>query len=66
MAWSGVYYNEEGKESDITGWEVILPDGGIIPQLKGAETYKYLGTQLRPGRARGNSIKDMRKQIAQK
>eukprot|EP00965_Chrysotila_dentata_P092666 3058898-Pleurochrysis_carterae.AAC.1 len=25
-AWSGVYYNEEGHESDITGWEVILPD----------------------------------------
>eukprot|EP00965_Chrysotila_dentata_P227017 6195752-Pleurochrysis_carterae.AAC.1 len=23
--------------------------------------YKYLGTQLRPGRARGNSIRDMRK-----
>eukprot|EP00965_Chrysotila_dentata_P253643 6211350-Pleurochrysis_carterae.AAC.1 len=38
-AWSGVYYNEEGRESDITGWEVVLPDGEIIPQLKGAETY---------------------------
>eukprot|EP00965_Chrysotila_dentata_P236730 6201498-Pleurochrysis_carterae.AAC.1 len=25
-AWSGVYYNEEGQKSDITGWEVILPD----------------------------------------
>eukprot|EP00965_Chrysotila_dentata_P023498 778866-Pleurochrysis_carterae.AAC.1 len=52
-AWSGVYYNEEGQESDITGWEITLPDGTKIPQLKGTETYKYLGTQLRPGRAKG-------------
>eukprot|EP00965_Chrysotila_dentata_P187562 6172222-Pleurochrysis_carterae.AAC.2 len=65
-AWSGVYYSEDGRESDLTGWEVVLPDGGIIPQLKGVETYKYLGTQLRPGRAKGSSIKDMRKQIAGK
>eukprot|EP00965_Chrysotila_dentata_P258881 6213373-Pleurochrysis_carterae.AAC.1 len=65
-AWSGVYYNEDGHESDITGWEVILPDGTKIPQLTETETYKYLGTQLRPGRARGNSIKQMRKTIADK
>eukprot|EP00965_Chrysotila_dentata_P079209 2612057-Pleurochrysis_carterae.AAC.1 len=51
-AWSGVYYNEEGHECDITGWEVMLPDGTRIPQLTGAEAYKYLGTQLRPGRAK--------------
>eukprot|EP00965_Chrysotila_dentata_P132553 4382950-Pleurochrysis_carterae.AAC.1 len=65
-AWSGVYYNEDGHECDITGWEVKLPDGTTIPQLKGTETYKYLGTQLRPGRAKGNSIKQMRKTIADK
>eukprot|EP00965_Chrysotila_dentata_P150527 4972917-Pleurochrysis_carterae.AAC.1 len=65
-AWSGVYYNEEGHEADITGWEVVLPDGTKIPQLTGTETYKYLGTQLRPGRARGSSIKQMRKTIAEK
>eukprot|EP00965_Chrysotila_dentata_P045434 1509266-Pleurochrysis_carterae.AAC.1 len=66
-AWSGVYYNEvEGRESDITGWEVILPDGNKIPQLRGTETYRYLGTQLRPGRAKGGSIKDMRTMIAGK
>eukprot|EP00965_Chrysotila_dentata_P097856 3235405-Pleurochrysis_carterae.AAC.1 len=59
-AWSGVYYNEDGQENDITGWEVTLPDGTKIPQLTGAETYKYLGTQLRPGRAKGISIKQMR------
>eukprot|EP00965_Chrysotila_dentata_P227036 6195761-Pleurochrysis_carterae.AAC.1 len=40
-AWSGVYYNEEGKESDIRGWEVVLPDEDKIPQLTGAETYKF-------------------------
>eukprot|EP00965_Chrysotila_dentata_P235286 6200657-Pleurochrysis_carterae.AAC.3 len=65
-ACSGVYYNEEGKESDILGWEVILPDGEKIPQLKGAETYRYLGTHLKPGRARGGSIWDTRKIIAEK
>eukprot|EP00965_Chrysotila_dentata_P045350 1506534-Pleurochrysis_carterae.AAC.1 len=65
-AWSGVYYNEDGQESDITGWEVILPDGTKIPQLTGTEIYKYLGTQLRPGRAKGNSIKHMRRTIADK
>eukprot|EP00965_Chrysotila_dentata_P149147 4925846-Pleurochrysis_carterae.AAC.1 len=67
-AWSGVSYNEEGQESDITGWEVILPDGTKIPQFMGpTETYKYLGTQLRPGRAKGSSsIKQMRKSIAEK
>eukprot|EP00965_Chrysotila_dentata_P051818 1720295-Pleurochrysis_carterae.AAC.1 len=65
-AWSGTYYNEEGKESDITGWDVVLPDGEKIPQLKGAETCKYLGTHLRPGRARGSSIRDMREIVAGK
>eukprot|EP00965_Chrysotila_dentata_P110886 3664719-Pleurochrysis_carterae.AAC.1 len=65
-AWSGVYYDEEGRANDIAGWEVVLPDGDIIPQLKGTEIYKYLGTQLRPGRARGNSIRDMRKMAAGK
>eukprot|EP00965_Chrysotila_dentata_P002472 80075-Pleurochrysis_carterae.AAC.1 len=65
-AWSGIYYNEEGKESDITGWEVILPDGEKNPQLMGTETYKYPGTHLRTGRARGSSIRDMRKIVAGK
>eukprot|EP00965_Chrysotila_dentata_P053669 1780488-Pleurochrysis_carterae.AAC.3 len=65
-AWSGVYYNEEGKESDKTGWEVVLSDGDKIPQLMGAETYKYFGTHLRPGRARGGSIREMRKTVAGK
>eukprot|EP00965_Chrysotila_dentata_P108819 3595017-Pleurochrysis_carterae.AAC.1 len=65
-AWSGVYYNEDGHESDITGWEVTLPDGIKIPQLRRTDIYKYLGTQLRPGRAKGSSIKQMRKIIAEK
>eukprot|EP00965_Chrysotila_dentata_P170107 5614640-Pleurochrysis_carterae.AAC.1 len=65
-AWSGVYYDEEGQESDITGWEITLPDGTKIPQLKGTETQKYLATQLRPGRAKGTLVKQMRKTIAEK
>eukprot|EP00965_Chrysotila_dentata_P195794 6177191-Pleurochrysis_carterae.AAC.1 len=60
-AWSGVYYIEDGHESDITGWEVTLPDGTRIPHLKGTDTYKYLGTQVRSGRVKGSSIKQMRK-----
>eukprot|EP00965_Chrysotila_dentata_P065637 2175213-Pleurochrysis_carterae.AAC.1 len=56
MAWSGGYYNEDGREPDITGWEVMLPDGTKIPQLTEKETYKYLGTQLRPGRAKGRRL----------
>eukprot|EP00965_Chrysotila_dentata_P051137 1695163-Pleurochrysis_carterae.AAC.1 len=43
-AWPGVYYDEQGQESDITGWEVMLPDGTKIPQLTGTEIYRYLGT----------------------
>eukprot|EP00965_Chrysotila_dentata_P078986 2604930-Pleurochrysis_carterae.AAC.3 len=58
-AWSGVYYNEEGKENDIAGREVVLPDGKKVPQLLGAETYKYLGTQLRPGRASGRHKEEL-------
>eukprot|EP00965_Chrysotila_dentata_P068282 2257812-Pleurochrysis_carterae.AAC.1 len=65
-AWSGIYYNEEGQESDVTGWDITLPDGTKIPQLKATETYKYLETQLRPGRAKGSSVKQMRKNIAEK
>eukprot|EP00965_Chrysotila_dentata_P254140 6211777-Pleurochrysis_carterae.AAC.3 len=54
-AWSGVYYNKDGRESDITGWEIVLPN-----KEKSTETYRYLGTQLRPRRARGaGSIKDI-------
>eukprot|EP00965_Chrysotila_dentata_P261088 6214132-Pleurochrysis_carterae.AAC.8 len=60
-AWSGVYYNGVGWKCDMKGWEFILPDGEKILQLKETETYKYLGTQLRPGKARGGSIRDMRK-----
>eukprot|EP00965_Chrysotila_dentata_P253879 6211485-Pleurochrysis_carterae.AAC.1 len=51
-AWSGICYNEEGKESKITGWDV--------------RHTIYLGTHLRPGRARGGSIRDMRKIVARK
>eukprot|EP00965_Chrysotila_dentata_P061472 2035901-Pleurochrysis_carterae.AAC.1 len=38
-AWSGIYYNKDGQESDVTGWEVTLPDGTMVPQLTGTETY---------------------------
>eukprot|EP00965_Chrysotila_dentata_P107207 3542131-Pleurochrysis_carterae.AAC.1 len=62
----GLNMQIKGKNKTAWSGEVVLPDGETIPQLKGTETYKYLGTHLRPGRARGNSNKDMRKQIAGK
>ena len=50
--WAGTYW--EGKvEKDITGWKMELPDGTIIPQLTGDESYKYLGTEMRAGWADG-------------
>ena len=47
-AWSATYW-EDGKEVDVTGWEMKFPDGKTIPQLTGDEEYKYLGTELTSG-----------------
>jgi len=44
-AWTGVWY-DKGHPKDIEDWNMTLPDGTIIPQLKIGEEYKYLGTQL--------------------
>ena len=38
-----------------------MPDGMTIPQLRGDESYKYLGTELRTGWANGESQTEMRK-----
>ena len=37
-----------------------MPDGMPIPQLKGDESYKYLGTELRTGWANGEGQTEMR------
>ena len=42
-AWMGTYYNEKGEEKEVHGWEIRLPDGTMVPQVK---SYKYLGTPL--------------------
>ena len=49
------------SERDVEGYEMRMPDGMTIPQLKGDESYKYLGTELRTGWANGEGQTEMRK-----
>ena len=42
-AWMGVYYDDEGKECEVTGAKVEMPNGEEVPQVT---KYKYLGTPL--------------------
>ena len=71
--WAGTYW-EEGKEKDITGWEMRLPDNTIIPQLVSKtpegklvnETYKYLGTEMRAGWAEGRGQDETRHKMVSK
>ena len=46
-------YWENNEERDVEGYEMRMPDGMLIPQLKGDESDKYLGTELRTGWANG-------------
>jgi hypothetical protein len=39
----------DGTERDVTGWEMVMPDGSTIPQHEGDDKYKYLGTELTTG-----------------
>ena len=39
-AWSGTHWDADGVEREITGWEIHLPDGRRVPQVK---SYTYLG-----------------------
>ena len=58
-AWSATYW-ENNEERDVEGYEMRMPDDTRIPQLKGDETYKYLGTELRTGWANGEGQTEMR------
>ena len=42
-AWMGTYWDEHGSEREVKGWEIKLPDGTVVPQVR---AYKYLGTPL--------------------
>ena len=64
-AWSGVYW-EHGIEKDVTGWELKLPDGRVVPQLVGDETYTYLGTEMTTGWNNGSAQKTLRKKVVRK
>ena len=57
-AWSATYW-ENNEERDVEGYEMRMPDGMPIPQLKGDERYKYLGTELRTGWANGEGQTEM-------
>ena len=59
-AWSATYW-ENDEERDVEGYEMRMPDGMTIPQLRGDESYKYLGTELRTGWANGEGQTEMRK-----
>ena len=39
-AWMATYW-QGGKERDISGWEIRLPNGDLVPQVK---VYKHLGS----------------------
>ena len=54
-------YWENDEERDVEGYEMRMPDGMTIPQRKGDESYRYLGTELRTGWANGESQTEMRK-----
>ena len=45
-AWMGVYYDEAGRECEVTGARVEMVSGRMVPQVR---EYKYLGTPLQIG-----------------
>ena len=63
--WAATYW-EDGVEKDVSGWDMKLPDGTVIPQIAGEETYKYLGTELRSGWADGSTHEDARDKVKRK
>ena len=65
-AWSATYWESDGTERDVTGWEMVMPDGSTIPQLEGDDKYKYLGTELTTGWNRGEAQTAVRKKVVAK
>eukprot|EP00965_Chrysotila_dentata_P181786 6001098-Pleurochrysis_carterae.AAC.1 len=70
IAWRNVCHHVSGTEenSEVHATRVRRMSPSFQQKrhyrMGGTETYKYLGTQLRLGRAKGSSIKQMRKTIA--
>ena len=42
-AWMGCYFDEAGKEQEVTGWDMHLPTGERIPQVS---QYTHLGVSI--------------------
>ena len=71
--WAATYW-ENGIEKDVSGWEITLPDGTVVPQLVSKteegetvnETYKYLGTEMRAGWADGHGHDETRAKVVRK
>ena len=64
-AWCGTYWSG-GLELDISGWEIRLPNGDLVPQLRADEMYKYLGTELASGWHDGRAHVALRKKAVRK
>ena len=50
----------------MTGWELKLPDGRIVPQLVGDDTYTYLGTEMTTGWNQGKAQDALRQKVVRK
>ena len=64
-AWSATWW-KDGKEIDVTGYEMRMPDTSLIPQLVGDETYKYLGTEMSTGWNNGKAHKYARAKVVRR
>ena len=42
-AWMACYYDEEGQEQEVTGWDMYLPTGEKVPQVS---QYTHLGVSI--------------------
>ena len=65
-AWAATYWGADGVEKDVEGWEMRMPDGMVLPQLKGSETYKYLGSEMAAGWGGGEAQKVVRAKVVRK
>jgi hypothetical protein len=65
-AWSATYWEADGKERDMDGWEIRMPCGMEIPQLRGEERYRYLGSDMTTGWQGGESMTAVRKEVVRK
>ena len=64
-AWSATYWEEDGTERDVEGWDMRV-GGMTIPQLVGEERYRYLGSEMTTGWSGGESQCAIREEVVRK